>query len=167
LGQVSLYPPRYAGAGAKAKLARIHRSLAGADALLLSDPHSIAWVFNIRGADVAHTPIALAFALLPATGAPKLYVEAEKISEKTRGALEKFVTIAPPDQVLSDLRDAGAKAQSIVFDAATAPVKLVETLRAAGGEPRLGDDPIALPKAIKNERNSMAREPRIFATAPR
>ena len=151
LGQISPYPPRYAGASVNAKLARIRKTLHGADALFLSDPHSIAWAFNIRGADIAHTPIALAFALLPASGRPTLYVEAEKISQKTRGALEKFTDIAPPSQLLPDLRDAGAKAQTILFDAATAPVKLVETLRAAGGEPRLGDDPVALPKAIKNE----------------
>ncbi len=150
-GLVSPHPPRFAGASAKEKLARVRKSLGGADALLLSDPHSIAWAFNIRGADVAHTPIALAFALLPASGRPTLYVEAEKISDKTRGALEKFATIAPPDQLLSDLQDAGAKSRTILFDAATAPVKLVETLRAAGGQPRLGDDPVALPKAIKNE----------------
>ncbi len=151
LGQISLYPPRYAGAGARAKLARIRKSLDGADALLLSDPHSIAWAFNIRGADVAHTPIALAFALLPASGRPTLYVEAEKLSAKTRAALEKFLAVAPPEQLLSDLRSAGAQARTILFDAATAPIKLVEALRAAGGEPRLGDDPIALPKAIKND----------------
>jgi Xaa-Pro aminopeptidase len=150
-GQISLYPPRYAGAGARAKLARIRKSLGGADELLLSDPHSIAWAFNIRGADVAHTPIALAFAMLPASGRPTLYVEAEKLSQKTRGALEKFLAVAPPEQLLSDLQSAGAKARTIVFDTATAPIKLVETLRAAGGEPRLCDDPIALPKAIKNE----------------
>ncbi len=152
LGQISPYPSRYAGASVNAKLARIRKKLDGADALFLSDPHSIAWAFNIRGADIAHTPIALAFALLPAGERPTLYVEPEKISQKTRVALEKFTDIAPPSRLLPDLRDAGAKAQTILFDSATAPVKLVETLRAAGGEPRLGDDPVALPKAIKNER---------------
>ena len=150
-GQVSIYPPRYAGAGVKAKLASIRKKLNDADALLLSDPHSIAWAFNIRGADVAHTPIVLAFALLPAKGAPRLYVEAAKLSPKTSAALEKFLTVVPPEQLLQDLCDAGAKAQTMLFDASTAPVKLVETLRSAGGKPRLAEDPVALLKAVKNE----------------
>ena len=30
----------------------------GADALVLSDRHAVAWTFNIRGGDVAHTPLA-------------------------------------------------------------------------------------------------------------
>ena len=29
----------------------------GADALVLSDSHAVAWAFNIRGGDVAHTPL--------------------------------------------------------------------------------------------------------------
>ena len=115
----------------------------------------------MRGADVAHTPIALGLRLAAGRASrPTLYVEPEKISQKTRGALEKFTDIAPPSRLLPDLRDAGAKAQTILFDAATAPVKLVETLRAAGGEPRLGDDPVALPKAIKNETRARRRESR-------
>jgi Xaa-Pro aminopeptidase len=150
-GALSLYPPRYAGVGVKAKLALIRKRLDGADALLVSDPHSLAWAFNIRGSDVAHTPIALAFALVPASGAPTLYVEAAKLSAKTRAALEKFLKIAPPERLPEDLRAAGAKAQSVLFDSVTAPAKLVETLRSAGGKPRLVDDPVALPKATKNE----------------
>ena len=168
-GALSLYPPRYGGVcGVKAKLALSHRKrLDGADALLVSDPHSLAWAFNIRGSDVAHTPIALAFALVPASGAPTLYVEAAKLSAKTRAALEKFLKIAPPERLPEDLRAAGAKAQSVLFDSVTAPAKLVETLRSAGGKPRLVDDPVALPKATKNETELAAQGPRIFATAPR
>ena len=136
---------------AKVKLARIRKMLGGAHALLVSDPHSLAWVFNIRGSDVAHTPIALAFALIPVEGAPTLYIDNEKLSRKIRDTLGKWLTIAPPAQLLSDLQDAGVKARTIVFDAATASAKLVEALRAAGGEPRLCNNPIALPKAIKNQ----------------
>ena len=151
LGQVSPYPSRYAGASVNAKLARIRKTLQGAHALLLSDPHSIAWVFNIRGADVAHTPIALAFAWLPKTGAPTLYVEDAKLDAKTRAALEKIVALRAPAQLAADLAQAGAQGATVMIDSATAPAALVEALRAAGGKPRLGEDPVALPKAVKNE----------------
>ncbi len=151
LGLVALHPPRYAGAAAKSKIAGLRKALNGADALLMSDPAAIAWTFNIRGADIAHTPVALAFALLPAEGAPTLYIEAEKLADKTRAALEKFLSIAPPAQLPEDLAALGAKGQTVLFDAATAPIKLVAALRAGGGKARLGDDPATLPKAIKND----------------
>ncbi len=151
LGALSLHPPRYAGEAAKAKIARIRKSLGDADALLISDPHSIAWIFNIRGADVAHTPIPLAFALLPKDDVPRLYVEPEKVSAKTGAALAKFLELRAPSMLAGDLAAAGKKGETLLVDQATAPVKLVDDFRAAGGKPRLGDDPIALPKAIKNE----------------
>ena len=51
----------------------------GNDALLMSDPHAVAWVFNIRGHDVAHTPLPLAYALILKDAKPRLYVDARKL----------------------------------------------------------------------------------------
>ncbi|HMK89984.1 MAG TPA: aminopeptidase P family protein [Methylocystis sp.] len=148
---ISLYSERYAGADAESKIARIREKFGGADALLLSDPHAIAWVFNIRGADVAHTPIALAFALLPREGLATLYVDDGRLDAEARAALWEALRVAPPAQLETDLRRGGEAGLTVIFDRATAPAKLVETLRAAGGKPRLEQDPVALPKAIKNE----------------
>lgn len=149
-GAVSIHPSRFAGESASAKIKRLRSGLGGADALLMSDPHAIAWAFNIRGADVAHTPIALCFALLPKEGAPTLYVDEAKLSAKVHATLEKFLTLKAPRTLLDDLAQAGKRGATVMFDSATAPAKLVETLRAAGGTPRLVDDPAALPKAAKN-----------------
>ena len=70
LGAVTLHDLRFAGEAAEDKLARIRAELAKlrADALVVSDPHAVAWAFNIRGADVAHTPLPLAFAIVPQRG---------------------------------------------------------------------------------------------------
>src|SRR5208283_2493938 len=152
LGPVWLHPTRLAGKSVLEKLAELRRVFAGANALLLSDPHSIAWTFNIRGSDVAHTPIALAFALIPARGAPTLYVDGRKIRGEVREALEKILVIAPAQNLRGDLVELGEKRKTVLFDQATAPVLLVEALREAGGKPRLVEDPAALPKAVKNPR---------------
>src|SRR6478736_8391586 len=63
LGAVMLHDLRFAGEAAEDKLDRIRAELVNlrADALVVSDPHAVAWAFNIRGADVAHTPLPLAF----------------------------------------------------------------------------------------------------------
>ncbi|MGD9539762.1 MAG: aminopeptidase P family protein [Methylocystis sp.] len=150
-GAVTIQPARYAGESANSKSKKLRTELKDADAALMSDPHAICWAFNIRGADVAHTPIALCFALLPKEGAPTLYIDDAKLAPKTRAALEKFLTLKAPEALIDDLVDAGKRSATILFDSATAPAKLVETLRAAGGKPRVNDDPAALPKAIKNE----------------
>ena len=43
---------------------------------MLADSHSLAWLFNIRGGDLAHTPLALGFALLRADGSAELFMDA-------------------------------------------------------------------------------------------
>ena len=63
-------PDEYAGKSAAEKRTEIGDWLAKhhADAAVLSALDSIAWAFNIRGADVTHTPVALAYALVHADG---------------------------------------------------------------------------------------------------
>ena len=48
----------------------MREALKSADGLLVSDPHNLAWLFNIRGADVSHTPLPLGFAYIPREGRP-------------------------------------------------------------------------------------------------
>ncbi len=150
-GPVAIHPLRFAGETTAAKIKKLRRALNGANAALMSDPHAICWAFNIRGADVAHTPIVLAFALLPREGAPTLYIDGAKLDGKTRAALEKFLTLRAPDALIHDLTQAGQRGDTVMFDSATAPAKLIETLLSAGGKPRIAEDPAALPKAIKNK----------------
>ncbi len=150
LGAVSLHPARFAGESAEAKIARIQAALGKADALVLSDPHAVAWAFNIRGADVAHTPIPLCFALVPAKGKPTLYVDPRKLSDAVRHALD-FLKIASPEGLVRDIEALGAAKKLVRFDAATVPARLVQALESAGGTPEVSADPTAMMKARKNK----------------
>ena len=67
----------------------------GDDALLLSDPHAVAWTLNIRGGDVAHTPLPLSRALVRKTGRPALYIAAQKLSNSVRDAIEVIGPLMP------------------------------------------------------------------------
>jgi Xaa-Pro aminopeptidase len=150
-GKVSLHPLRLAGEAAEKKRARIVKALGTADVLLVSDPHAVAWAFNIRGKDVSHTPLPLAFALIPKQGLPRLYIEEAKLDETTRAALKPLATIADPQQIKADLAERGRAKARILFDSATVPVKLTKALKDAGGNAEIGIDPIALMKAAKNK----------------
>ncbi len=102
-GKVTLHDLKFAGESAADKLKRIQAELAKlrAHALVVSDPQNVAWAFNIRGADVAHTPLALAFAVDPAaragrrsmwTAASSTPKRATALEQSCRGARRRTIS---------------------------------------------------------------------------
>ncbi|CAM5339879.1 Xaa-Pro dipeptidase OS=Afipia felis OX=1035 GN=pepQ PE=3 SV=1 [Afipia felis] len=152
LGLVKVHPEAFAGESEADKLARIRAEMArlGLDALVLSDSHAVAWTFNIRGADVAHTPLPLAYALLPKDGRPAIFIESRKLSNEARAHLANHADIAGPEALLPTLTDAAAGGAVIGLDSATAADMLSRTIAAAGGVARRITDPVTQLKAIKN-----------------
>jgi Xaa-Pro aminopeptidase len=151
LGAVTSHAERFAGESAADKLERARADIGNADGLLVSDAHNVAWLFNIRGADVAHTPLPLCFAYLPKVGKPALFADARKLSNEMRELLSETADIEEPARLASFVESLGNAKARVAFDSATAPSMLTRTLTDAGGEPSLGPDPITLMKARKNE----------------
>jgi Xaa-Pro aminopeptidase len=151
-GAVTLHDIRFAGEEAATKLARIREEIAKlrADALVVSDPHALAWAFNIRGADVAHTPLPIGFAVIGKEGRPALYIDGGKFGNAVRDALEKIADIRAPEEFVHDLAALGAAHRTLRLDQATAADALSRIVTAAGGKIARGPDPIAAMKAIKN-----------------
>jgi Xaa-Pro aminopeptidase len=149
-GQVVIRDIKLAGESAADKLKRVRTELGKlrADALVVSDPQNVAWAFNIRGADVPHTPLVLAFALIPREGRPALYVDAAKLSNDVRHTLEEFTDVRAADALLRDL--AGLKGKIVRLDQASAVDALTRLLADNGGKPARGPDPITLMKSVKN-----------------
>ena len=98
---VTVHGARFAGEAEAAKLRRIRDEIgkSGADALVLSDSHAVAWTFNIRGTDVAHTPLPLSYALVPRDGRPTVFIDHRKLSNATRDHLEQSADVREPDQL--------------------------------------------------------------------
>jgi len=71
---------RFTGESAAAKRARVGKAVAeaGAEAAVITAPDSIAWLLNVRGGDVAHTPLPLSFAILYADGRVEWFVDPAK-----------------------------------------------------------------------------------------
>jgi Xaa-Pro aminopeptidase len=151
-GPITLHDLRFAGEPASAKLARIAAEItkAKADALVVSDPHAVAWTFNIRGSDVAHTPLPLCFAIIPQSGRPALYVDGAKLSNAVRHALADIADIREPDEFARALETLGREHRTVRLDQATGADALSRIVTVAGGKARRGADPIALMKAVKN-----------------
>jgi Xaa-Pro aminopeptidase len=149
-GQVSLRDIKLAGESASDKLKRIRAEMGKlrADMLVVSDPQNVAWAFNIRGADVAHTPLPLAFALIPRAGRPALYVDERKLDNDVRHALEEFTDLRAPDSLAHDLGQ--LKDKTVRLDQASAADALSRLVADHGGKPARGADPITLMKSVKN-----------------
>ncbi|MBI3434038.1 MAG: aminopeptidase P family protein [Proteobacteria bacterium] len=152
MGAIILHDPRLAGEAADAKLARIRAELGTlrAGAIVISDPHALAWTFNIRGSDLKHTPLPLGFALVPGEGRAGLYLDAAKLAPAIREELGKVADIHPPDALAADLAARAARGAALRFDQATAADALARLVSAAGGTFTRGPDPVALMKAVKN-----------------
>jgi len=152
LGPVAIQPLQFAGESEADKLIRIRREIdkLGAEALVLSDPHAVAWTFNIRGADVAHTPLPLSYALVPRDGRPILFIDSRKLSNVTRDHLEQSADVAEPEALIARLTELGQAGAAIALDNATAADALSRLITAAGGKPLRGSDPVSLLKASKN-----------------
>src|SRR3954467_4547032 len=67
LGRVTVHDQKFAGEPAAEKRARGPAKMGRLkpDALIFSDPHNVAWPFNIPGWDVSHPPLPLPFRSLP------------------------------------------------------------------------------------------------------
>jgi Xaa-Pro aminopeptidase len=153
LGAVTLHDPRFAGEAAEAKLERIRAEIAKlrADAMIVSDPHAVAWAFNIRGADVAHTPLPLAFSIIPREGRPSLFVDGRKLSNDVRSRLEELADVREPSDFVPALAALGQSKRTVRLDQATAADALARLIAGHGGTVARGADPIAVMKALKNE----------------
>ncbi|MBI0433939.1 aminopeptidase P family protein [Roseomonas sp. KE0001] len=143
-------PAEYAGQDAASKRAAAAERLreAGEDAVVLTDPHSVAWLLNIRGGDLEHTPLALGFALLRADGSVDLFMEPAKLGEPVRAHLGNAVTCLPPAALPATL--AGMAGQVVRIDPDITPAWFAASLRDAGATLRTGEDPVRLPRARKN-----------------
>ncbi|MET4179211.1 Xaa-Pro aminopeptidase [Bradyrhizobium sp. JR7.2] len=152
LAPVAVHSPQNAGVAEAEKITQIKSEIAklGVDALVLSDSHAVAWTFNIRGADVAHTPLPLSYALVPKDGRPTVFIDHRKLSNLTRDHLEQSADVREPDAMAPTLMALAKSGAAIALDNATAADALSRLIASAGGKPVRGSDPIALLKAVKN-----------------
>jgi len=151
-GAVVLHDLRYAGETVQEKLTRARAEMEkpAADALVVSDPHAVSWLLNIRGADIPHTPVVLAFALVPMQGRPALYVDAGKLGNDVRHRLEEFVDVRTNEEFERDLAALGGAHRAVRLDPATGADAISRLVVENGGRIVRAGDPIAPMKAVKN-----------------
>lgn len=142
---------RFAGRSSQDKRADLSASLShnALDAVVLTQPDSIAWLLNVRGSDVDHTPLPLSFAIVHAEGKLDWFVAPAKLSDALLAHLGVGVAVHAPDDLGAALDALAGKRVWMCPD--TAASWFFDRLTAAKAEIARGADPVTLPKAIKND----------------
>src|SRR2546423_3170465 len=122
LAPVTIHGTPFSGEAESEKLGRIRAEMTklGVDALVLSDSHAVAWTFNIRGADVSHTPLPLSYALVPKDGRPTIFIDHRKLSNGARDHLERSADVSEPLAPAAKLTELGKRGAAIALHSATA-----------------------------------------------
>ncbi len=132
----------------------------GDAAAILTMSDSICWLLNIRGSDITHNPVVQSYAILHATGAVDLFVDAAKLVD-LGDHLGDQVRTHPVGGFLDRLATLSGQ---IRIDAQTLPKAAFDALHKASVTLRRDSDPTSLPKASKMTLNWPPRANAICAT---
>ncbi len=149
-GAVRIQPLKFAGTAAQDKIAMLQSRLVadGQDAVVLTLPDSISWLFNIRGSDIARNPVVLAFAVVPVKGKPELYIYGSKLDANAKAHLKDLCKLAEPTKFAERLASLKAAGNRVRLDPETAAWAIARKL---GGSSNIitGTDPCIAAKAAK------------------
>ncbi len=152
MAPVSIHPETYACKSAAEKLEEIQAVLRTkkADFTVLTDPASLAWLFNIRGQDVVHNPLPLGFALIHADAQPVIFMAERKLTEPVKDYLSKISAVKDPAELETTLESASEN-KTVLIDTRRVPVALTAIIESHSGTIKEDRDPVILPRAIKNK----------------
>ncbi len=120
-----------------------------ADASVLSALDSIAWALNIRGSDVARTPVALSYAIAKADGTVDLFIAPGKVTDDLRKHLGNRVALRDRAEFAAALASEWS-GKTVAADPERAVAAIFEALEAGGATVEATRDPVVLAKAVKN-----------------
>lgn len=151
LGRIEVHGLEHAGERVSDKLKRLRARMteAGAEAHVLSQLDAVAWLFNVRGSDVAFNPVVIAYAIILPRQA-LLFVDKRKVTADVRRALPKEVKVVAYQAFGAVLNWLAEKKARVWLDEASASQWMVQALRGAG-RLILKPSPVAQFKAVKNK----------------
>ncbi len=149
---IAMHGEDFAGESASSKLSRVQKAIEDKKAagLFVNAPDAVAWLFNIRGRDVRHTPVPLVRAYVPLSGKAALFTSPGHITPENRGFIEPLTNIydlASLADALPGLIGQGAK---ILADPARTTLHVADILKNAGAALIETANPCTLLKARKN-----------------
>ncbi|MDZ7588548.1 MAG: aminopeptidase P family protein [Parasphingorhabdus sp.] len=151
LAKLAVQPDEYSGRSAAQKRADTAEWLRseGYDATVIAALDSVAWFMNIRGGDIANTPVALAYAIAHADERVTLFVAPEKLTDEVRAHLGNAVELRDYVDFSAGLAELAGKI--VAVDPEYSVAAIAQSLTEAGATVVADRDPTRLARAIKND----------------
>lgn len=151
-GNIEFLGIERSGKVASEKLAQLQATIANrnCEAIILTLPENICWLFNMRGRDVPNTPLVLSFAIVPVVGTPTLYLEDKNIGHDSLIALDAIAHLASKDEFINDIKKLTNPSARIWLDEASAPQKIAQIIKKSESKIFNQADPVLVMKAKKN-----------------
>ena len=142
----------YAGLSREEKLAKVRQEMERerADAFLVTALDETAWLLNLRGSDVKHTPVFLSYMFITKRRA-LLCAQKSAFSEAVCSELAKAGVTLLPYESIEDMVASLPAGQRILVDEKKVSYRLLKMI-SKGVEKINRPSPIALMKAVKTER---------------
>lgn len=143
-------PFELTGRNAEDKIQLIADKIADkADATFITQADSVAWLLNIRGADVPRAPLPLAFAIVTKSAKAYLICEEEKLPCETCKLLPNSLTVVAPRELEQFFATNEAGASSWLIDLNLVPQAVASMLELSNAKLVEGSDPCLRLKSAK------------------
>ena len=141
---------KFAGESSASKRQRMAAHLAErkVDAAVHTLPDVVAWLLNIRGADLPCTPFALGFAILHQDATVDLFMKEMKFADGLKEHLGNMVRVWAPEEFTAALTALNGK--TVQIDPMVTSQAILDRLTEGGANIIRAEDPCLLPKATKN-----------------
>ncbi|XP_074583171.1 aminopeptidase P2 [Curcuma longa] len=123
----------YAGVDALSKLSSLRSELmeAGCTAITISMLDEVAWLLNMRGSDVPHSPVFYAYLLVDLSSA-KLFIDNSKITKEVKDHLSKSgVDLRPYEAILPEIERLAGNGSKLWLDPSSINAAIVSIFEAA------------------------------------
>ncbi|UCE87163.1 MAG: aminopeptidase P family protein, partial [Deltaproteobacteria bacterium] len=147
---VAVLDASFAGRSIADKLGDLRAAMhkAGCQAHVLTALDSIAWLFNIRGRDIACNPLAIAYAIVRPSSA-QLFIDPSKLDTTVRAHLDDAVEVVPYRDFEAQLRALAREKATVWVDPLATSTWVVRRLEGARVYEK--ESPVVLAKALKND----------------
>ncbi len=152
---VEIFSEKVAGRRANDKIEDIAADIVkkGGLAAVITMPDSVAWLLNIRGTDVPHTPFALSNAIVRKNGTVDWFIDPAKIPAKVHAHIGNRVQVLHPDKLQDALQALAGESKKdklpVLFDHKNGSIWFKQVIEGKGGTLKDVEDLCLLPKACK------------------
>ncbi|HEY3294551.1 MAG TPA: aminopeptidase P family protein [bacterium] len=149
-GIIETHPVAYSGERFQDKLKKVRKAMhaAGATGHVIAALDCIAWLFNIRGSDVLHNPVVIAYAIVTDKEA-LLFTDPAKLTPEVLRAFGQSVTVKPYDDFRAALIKLSKSGGPVWLDPNTTNQWIADLIKPRASL-MLKDSPIVMMKSLKN-----------------